>query len=146
MRDQWLKLLESSDYGWHARDPAASVSDLKALAAYFERPLPADYAMFMRVWGGAEASYRDLWIIRLWKPVDIPAWSRAYGFTPERIPGAVPFGDSGGGEALVFDTRAEHADGKYLIVAINFVSIAWSEALPVADGFRELLQLRRPLL
>lgn len=146
MRDQWLELLESSDYDWRGRDQPASEPDLEALASYFGRPLPADYETFLRRWSGCEVAYRDVWTMRLWSAHDIPIWSRVYGFTPERILGAMPFGDNGGGEALVFDTRPEHADGKYLIVAINFVSIAWNEALPVADGFRELLQLRRPLL
>lgn len=146
MSDEWLTRLQEPGYDWRARDPAASESDLKALEAYCKRPLPADYATFMRAWGGAEVSFRDLWIIRLWRPQDISIWSSAYGFTSERMSDAVAFGDNGGGEALVFDIRPQHRDGDYPVLAVNFVSITWSEVIPVADSFRELLLLRRPLL
>lgn len=142
----WLALLQAPEYDWHSRNPAASEGDLDTLADYFGRPLPANYAAFLRAWSGAEVSCRGTWRMRLWSARDIPAWSSAYGFTPERMPNAGAFGDNGGGEALVFDLRPERIEGAYPVMAVNFVSISWSEAIPVATSFRELLLLRRPLL
>jgi hypothetical protein len=76
----------------------------------------------------------------------LPSASSGYGFTPERIPGAVALGSDGGGEGIVFDLRPQHPDGYYPIVAVNFVSVNWRETIHIADSFRDLLLLRRPLL
>lgn len=146
--DEWLTLLETpgSGYVWSAQDPPASEPDLEALTRYVGRPLPIDYSAFLRKWGGGELWYRDEWDLRFWNARDIPAWAQAYGFTPKRMPGAIPFGDNGGGEAIVFDVRPEHPDGHYPIIAVNFTSIDWDATIFIANSFRELLQLRRPIL
>src|SRR5258708_11411473 len=55
-------------------------------------------------------------------------------------------GGDAGGEGLVFDMRARHPDSQYPILAVNYVTVGWREALHVADSFRELLLLRHELL
>jgi hypothetical protein len=65
---------------------------------------------------------------------------------PARMPGAVAFADLPGGEGLVFDLRADHADQQYPILAVNFVTIGWEETLVVAADFHTLVSLDRQLL
>ncbi len=142
----WLNQLEGPDYRWDDRPPPATDAEIAALTQFVGRPLPVDYAVFLRRYGGGALWYRDLWYLWLWRAADIPTWAAAYGFTPQRVPGTIVIGSDGGGEGIVLDTRPEHADGKYPIYAINFVSIDWEDALLVAPDFRRLLLLRRELL
>ena len=145
MTANWFSVLESPDYQSISRDPGVTDSDVTELARFFGRPLPADYAAFLRVCGGGELSFRDIWTIRLWRPADIPSWLPAYGF-PKWAPEAKVIGDNGGGEALVFDTRPVHIDGDYPIYAMNFVSITWDAIIYVAKSFTDLMWLQHPLL
>ncbi len=82
----------------------------------------------------------------MWRAADIPTWSAAYSFIPQRIPGAIAIGSDSGSEGIVFDVRPERSDGLYPIYAINFVSIDWDDALLIAPDFRSLLLLRHELL
>jgi len=146
MTTDWLRALEGPDYVWVHRYPAASEAELDELTAFFGRSLPQDYAAFLRSTNGGSLQHNDLWDIRFWRSGDIPAWSAAYGFVPARMPGAVAFADLPGGEGLVFDIRADHADQQYPILAVNFVTIGWGETLVVASDFRALVSLDRELL
>jgi hypothetical protein len=146
MGSDWLWLLQAPNYVWYSRYPPATDEEVERLASYFGRPLPPDYDTFLRTCSGGELSNDDLWTIHLWPIGEIPRWSEAYGFVPDRMANAVAFGDNGGGETLVFDTRPEHPDGQYPVVAVNLVSIGWDEVILVAESFRDLMLLRHPLL
>jgi len=89
---------------------------------------------------------RDTWYFHFWRAEDIPSWSAGYGFTPDEIPGTLVFGDDGADEALVMDLREERSDRRYPIYAINYYSVEWKLAVPVAPNFRSLLQLGHSLL
>jgi hypothetical protein len=69
-----------------------------------------------------------------------------HGMTPNEIPGSLILGSNGGGEAIVIDMREERPDRRYPIVAINFISDGWDDAMPVAPDFRSLLLLQHSLL
>ena len=142
----WLSQLHGLGYVWTPplNEPATE-SEMAALQAYSPRPLPEDYVAFLRRYGGGEIRYQDLWLIRVIPPANVPSFQEGYGFA-KRMPEALIFGDNGGGEGLVFDLRARHPDGQYPILAVNYVTVGWMEALHVADGFRELLLLRHELL
>jgi hypothetical protein len=62
------------------------------------------------------------------------------------MPGAILFGNDGGGEGFVSDIRSEHPDGCYPILAVNYVSLGWDEAIYVASDIRSLLSLQHGLL
>lgn len=145
MSADWLALLDGPAYTWELRNPGATEEELERLAAFFGRLLPDDYAAFLRMSNGAILSYDDEWYMRLWTSSDIPSWSAAYGFVPSAIPGAIAFGDDGGGEGLVFDVRPERPDGRYPIFLVNFVTIGWKDAIHVADDFRGLVSLKQGL-
>src|SRR5262249_1748313 len=110
------------------------------------RPLPQDYAAFLRSTNGGYLQHKDLWDIRFWRSSDIPTWSAAYGFVPARMPGAVAFADLPGGEGLVFDIRAHHVDQHYPILGVNFVTRGGDETVVGVSDFRALVRLDRELL
>lgn len=66
--------------------------------------------------------------------------------TPNEFPGALVLGSDGADEALIMDMREERTDRRYPICAINYYSVEWELALPVAPDFRSLLLLRHSLL
>jgi SMI1/KNR4 family protein SUKH-1 len=142
----WLDTLDGADYHWNDAPPPATEQKIAALAQFVGRPLPDDYVSFLRRHDGGVLWYRDIWYLDLWRAADIPSWSAAYGFKSSRTTGAICIGSDGGSEGLVLDVRPERADGQYPVYAINFVSIAWTEALSIAPDFRSLLLLRRGLL
>ena len=76
--------------------------------------------------------------------MNLPGWSRGFGFVPEQIAGAVAFGDDFGEEALVFDMRKTHPDGQYPIVRVNYYELEWKTALPLADTFQNLVLRKEP--
>ncbi len=144
MAIDWLSQLDQQGYVWTKAMTGASQTELEQLAAFMGRPLPHDYETFMLNWNGSTIRYNDLWHVRVWPARDVPSWSTGYGFTAQKMPGAVAFGDDGGGEALVFDLRPEHSAGQYLVYTVNLVTLEWDEAIKVADSFHDLLLLRRP--
>jgi SMI1/KNR4 family protein SUKH-1 len=146
MTADWLETLQGVDYRWDVRPLPATEQDIAALGVFVARPLPDDYVAFLRHHDGGALWYRDVWYIHLWRASDIPEWSSAYGFSAAAIPGAIPIGSDGASECLALDIRPQHSNGNYPICAINFVSIDWDEALPVAPDFRSLLLLRHALL
>lgn len=142
----WLDQLDTPDYRWDDRPPPATDAEIAALTQFAGRPLPSEYAAFLKRSDGGALWYRDMWYLWLWRAADIPTWSAAYGFTAQRIPGALVIGSDGGSEGIVLDTRPERADSAYPIYAVNFVSIGWDTALMIAPEFRSLLLLRHELL
>lgn len=146
MAIDWSAVLQDSGYAWEYRYPGATEDELARLAAFFGRPLSEDYTAFLRLSNGGGLWYQDLWHIRFWRSADIPSWSAAFGFLPDEMPDAVAFADNGGGEGLVFDIRQEQKDGRYPVLAVNFVTVGWEEVIPVAQDFQSLLLLRRNLL
>jgi hypothetical protein len=146
MAEDWLDILETADYKWEVREPPASEEAIAALTRFAGRDLPDDYMAFLRRQNGGALSYDDFWYLWFWRADDIPSWSAAYGMTPNEIPGSLILGSNGGGEAIVLDMRKERSDRRYPIVAINFISDGWEDAMPVASDFRSLLSLRRSLL
>ena len=145
MENQWLSLLEGPEYQWEYRHQGASDRELEMLEAALGRPLSAEYRAFLKLSNGAGLSRRDLWRLRLWDALNLPGWSRGFGFVPEQIAGAVAFGDDFGEEALVFDMRKPHPDGQYPIVRVNYYELEWEAALPLADTFQSLLLRNEPL-
>jgi hypothetical protein len=75
----------------------------------------------------------------------VPSHQEGYGFA-KQMPEELLFGGDGGGEGLVFDMRARYPDSHYPILAVNYVTAGWKEALHVADSFRELMLLCHELL
>jgi hypothetical protein len=142
----WLAVLETADYRWDGREPPASEEAIAALARFAGRELPDDYVAFLRRQNGGSLRYHDFWYLWLWRADDIPSWSEAYGMAPNQIPGSLILGSNGGGEAIVIDMREERLDRRCPIVAINFISDGWDDAMPVAPDFRSLMLLRRELL
>jgi hypothetical protein len=142
----WLDILETADYKWDRREPPASEEAIATLARFAGRDLPDDYVAFLRRQNGGSLTYDDFWYLGFWRADDIPSWSAAYGMTPNEIPASLILGSNGGGEAIVLDMRKERSDRRYPIVAINFISDGWEDAMPVAPDFRSLLLLRRSLL
>lgn len=145
MNNDWLAALDGPEYKWHARQPGVSDEEVAALSERIARPLPKDYETFLRYYGGGDLWYEDIWCVVLWHPREIPAVSDGYGFTAG-MPGALTFGSDGGGEGLVFDVRREQQGGQLPVLAVNYVTIGWDEAIHVADSFRDLLLLQHPLL
>lgn len=146
MAHNWLELLHQPGYTWDATFPGATQEQISQVEAYFRRQLPSEYVALLRVTNGGDLSYRDLWLIHFWPAQHIPSWSQAYGFTAETMPDAFPFADDGGSEALVFDMRPSHPAGEYPILAVNFITVGWAEALRISDSFRDLVLLRHALL
>lgn len=145
MEYHWLSLLETPEYQWEYRHKGATDRELAMLEAALGRPLPSDYQAFLKVSNGGGLSRRDIWRIRLWDALNIPGWSRGFGFVPEQIAGAVAFGDDFGEEALVFDMRPKHPDGQYPIVRVSYYDLEWKAALPIADDFSSLVLRNDPL-
>jgi hypothetical protein len=144
--DDWLAQLHGPGYEWTASpDQPATEREIARLQAYSPRPLPEDYVAFLRRYGGGDIWYEDLWLILVIPPAKVPQWHEGYGFTTD-MPEALLFGSDGGGEGLVFDMRDHHPDGRYPILAVNYVTVGWKETLHVADSFRELMLLRHELL
>jgi SMI1 / KNR4 family (SUKH-1) len=146
MESDWLDILETADYKWEGREPPASEEAIAALARFARRDLSDDYVAFLRRQNGCALWYRDVWYLWLWRADDIPSWSEAYSMTPNEISGALVLGSDGADEALVMDMREERSDRRYPIYAINYYSVEWELALPVAPDFRSLLLLRHSLL
>jgi hypothetical protein len=142
----WLDRIEEIDYHWESTPSPADDAEIAALAAFLGRPLPADYLDFLRRHDGGSLWYRDIWYLHLWRAGDIPTWSATYNFTRDRVPGALVIGSDGGSEALVLDARPERPDGQYSVYAINFISLDWADAIPVAPEFRSLLVLQHEML
>lgn len=145
MENRWLSLLQMPEYQWEYRHKGATDRELEMLEAALGRPLPLDYRAFLKVSNGGGLSHRNLWRLRFWDALNIPGWSRGFGFVPEQMAGAVAFGDDFGEEALVFDMRPEHPDGKYPMVRVNYYALEWNDAIPVAGDFRSLLLRNEPL-
>jgi hypothetical protein len=142
----WLDILETADYNWVGREPPVSEEAVVTLARFAGRDLPDDYVAFLRQQNGGALWHRDVWYLWIGRAGDIPSWSEASSMTPHEIPGSLVLGSNGGGEAIVFDMRKERPDKRYPIVAINFISDGWDDAMPVAPDFCSLLMLRHRLL
>lgn len=141
----WLHQLDAPGYEWQERNPPASDAEIAALQSFVGRPLPADYVAFLRLANGATLSYRDQWLLYIWPAWQVPEVCAGYGFTPERIPGAIPIAGDGGSEALVYDMRPQHADGDYPIYLVNYITIGWDEAIFCAPDFCSMVLLRHSL-
>jgi hypothetical protein len=145
MAHDWLAQLREPDYTWAPPlDQTATESEIAALQAYSPHPLPEDYVAFLRRYGGGELGYQNVWSIRVIPPADVPSYQEGYSFA-KRMPDSLILGYDGG-EGLVFDMRARHPNGQFPILAVNFVTVGWKEALHVAESFRELMLLRHELL
>jgi SMI1 / KNR4 family (SUKH-1) len=142
----WLDILETADYKWQWREPPASEEAIAALARFAGCDLPDDYVAFLRRYNGGALRCRDVWYLRFWRAEDIPSWSVSYGFIPHEIMGTLVLGDDGADEALVMDMREERPNKRYPIYAINYYSVEWELAIPVAPDVRSLLLLRHSLL
>ncbi len=145
MTRDWLSQLHGPGYLWTPplAEPATE-GEMAALQAYSPRRLPEDYIAFLGRYGGGEIWYRDIWLIRILSAAEVPRSQEGYGFA-KRMPDALLFGGDGG-EGLVFDMRARHPDGHYPILAVNYVTVGWQDALHVAASFREVMLLRHELL
>jgi hypothetical protein len=146
VESDWLDTLETADYEWEGREPPASEVAIAALARFAGRDPPDGYVAFLRRQSGGALSYDDFWYLWFRRAEDIPSSSEAYSMTPDEVPGSLILGSNRGGEAIVLDMRKERSDRRYPIVAINFISDGWEDAMPVASDFRSLLSLRRSLL
>jgi hypothetical protein len=143
----WRTLLSDPEYQWDSFGPGMSDHDLAELARWFGRPLPEDYIAFLRLSDGAAVQYDLLWDLSIHPGTQLPEIAEGYHVGAPDLPGAILFG-SHAIFHLVFDTRPQHSDGRYPVLAIDWyeLSSGWEKAIPVADDFRSLLLLRRPLL
>ena len=137
--DDWLLQLDGQGYVWQERNSAASDAEIAALQSFVGRPLPAEFVAFLRMANGATLSYQDRWLLHIWPAWQVPEVCAGYGFTPDRIPGAVAIASDGGSEGLVYDIRPHHADSQYPIYLVNYVTIGWREAIFCAPDFRSML-------
>jgi SMI1/KNR4 family protein SUKH-1 len=139
----WAQILSDPGYSWAGAPEPANRQKIAGLTNFVGRPLPDDYVSFLLEVGAGTIEYEPYWLMRLWRPTDIPSWAAAYGFGSPDIRGALPIADNGGGEALVFDVRPECSDKLYPIYAVDYVSLDWRDAFPIAESFQSLLLLRR---
>ncbi len=138
--DQWLSTLDGPHYTWDDHGQPATDEEIVVLERFVRRPLPPDYVAFLRMCNGATLWHGDHWFIKIWPSGQIPDVTSGYRFDM-RMPSAIPFASDGGGEALVFDIRPAHPDGRYPILLVNYVTVGWDETIPVASCFRELMLL-----
>jgi hypothetical protein len=99
------------------------------------RKLPGDYVEFMKQHDGGEGFLGDSYC-RLLKLCELAKFKRDYE-VPLSAPGLMLFGSDGGGEAFGFDLRSSNV----VIVRVPFVGLSWRDALPVAQSFREFLDI-----
>jgi hypothetical protein len=124
---------------WNESAPATPGA-VDSLIRHAGISLPADYLAFLASSNGLDGEIRvqPYWLI-LWPAEEVLAGNRGYCVS-EYAPGFFAFGTSGGGEMYAFTVREGNAEGP--IVAIPFIPMDPSLALPVADTFEELLALK----
>ncbi len=147
--DEWLGILNGPEYEWSSwQQPVRGVSsdEWEQLVSWCGRPLPDDYAAFLRLTNGADVWHAPYGTLRFWPSHDIPRFSSEAGVRD--LPGAFAFGDDTAEEILVFDTRPCHPDGRYPVYAVDAYSVhdRWEGAIRVADTFTSLILLRSDLL
>lgn len=142
----WRAILSEPGYTWDSVGFGATEQDLATLAKWSGRPLPDDYAAFLRLSNGATVRYQELWEVSLYPSGQLPEIAAGYGIGPPHLPGAILFGTDGGPFALVFDARPHQPDRQYPVLAMDWIELSWEDAILVAEDFRSLLMLRGPLL
>jgi hypothetical protein len=118
--------------------PPATVGAVAALARQSGVALPPDYLDFLaRSNGGDGFLSAQPCYLRLWRAEEVIGYNQDYGIG-EYVPGLFAFGDTGGSAVYAFDTRGPQP---WPVVAVPFVPMEASAALPVAGSFGELLTL-----
>jgi len=82
-------------------DPAAGEADIAKLAGAFPSEIPAEYLELVREGTEVELRVDGTRYLRIWGPKGVLDQSAGYPFR-RYIPSAIPVGDDGGGNALVY--------------------------------------------
>lgn len=109
----------------------ASPQDLQALQSRFPE-LPASFSALFSEATEIELSYKGKYL-RLYGPMRCAEMDDAYGVS-EKIPGAVPVGDNGGGEAIIFLPRPDRG-----VYRVGYGSLALEETIYIARSLEALL-------
>ena len=121
---------------WH-REPPADAVIVGELLLQSELQLPEDYLAFLRFSNGGEGDLGDsMGWCSLWPAEEVLQLNRDYEIQ-QWVPGFFCIGSDGGGEGLCFDTRTS---APWKLYKIPFVSLAESEAMPLADSFAAFIQ------
>lgn len=116
-----------------AQQTPALEEDIAVLASHF-RSCPLDYTMLVRQATEIELQHRSGQYLRIWGPPGCLEMDEGYGIR-ERIPGAFPFGDDGGGHILFF-ANGHQGRGIY---HVGYGNLDLDDAIWVAPNLRSLL-------
>ena len=122
---QHFKLLQ-----YQRRADAAEIDQLVAKYPH----VPTDYLELVSDATEIEMGWQGGQYLRVWNPAGCVEMDEGYGFS-ERIEGAIPLGDNGGGGALVY-MEGERGWGLYLV---DYGNIGRSEAKWIAVSLSSLL-------
>ena len=111
----------------------ASERELDDLVARYPH-IPPEYVELVSDATEIELEWQGRQYLRVWNPEGCIDMDAGYGFS-ERIEGAIPVGDNGGGRALVY-LEGERGWGLYLV---GYGAIDRSEAKWVAASLSNLL-------
>ena len=114
-------------------NPGALENAILDAESAFGCSLPPDYVDFLRGNDGGEGFVGSNYLI-LWRVEELSTFNREYE-VEQYVPGLLLFASSGGGTGYGFDTR----DPAMPVVSVEFIGMNWSEADPVAGGFRDFL-------
>lgn len=111
---------------------------LRQLARSAPVPLPEGYLQQLGVSNGGEGDLgaEPGWIA-FWAAEDVISFNNSYDIA-SLLPGFFGFGSDGGGELFAFDTRNGQP---YPIVAVPFIPMDTSLAIPVSSSFAHLQKL-----
>lgn len=117
-----------------ATAPAADSAQLAILRARYPN-FPDDYLRFVQVATEVELHHVNGSYVRIWGPDGCVEMDDGYGIS-ERIPGAIPIGDAGGGNVLL-SMNGAHGPGLYIV---GYGDLDADDARFVASGLQAFLE------
>jgi hypothetical protein len=128
------------DHAWEG-GPPADADVIQELADWSLGALPPEYLELLRLSDGGEGEFEGYpSYARLWPARTVIEYNQDYE-VQRYLPGFIGFGDNGGPDLLLFDTR--HG-APYPIVAVPFVPMELASAIDVAPDFGALLARLTP--
>jgi hypothetical protein len=116
-----------------ASAPPASAAEMAAHLAYFGEA-PLDYRQLMNEATEIELHHISGQYFRIWGPIGCVEMDEGYGIR-ERIPGAIPIGDDGGGQVIFY-----HAGNRGLgLYHVGYGNLCSNDAIWIAPSINDLL-------